>query len=51
VARVAAAVKTGDDQEVVGFDKEEERVGKSLRTGSTEGGISVKTPTFFPVSI
>ena len=36
MARVAAAVKTGDDQEGIGFDEEEERVGESLRTGSAE---------------
>jgi hypothetical protein len=33
VARVAAAVKTGDDQEGIGFDEEEERVGELLRAG------------------
>jgi hypothetical protein len=36
VARVAAAVKTGDDQEGIGFDEEEERAGKLLRAGPAE---------------
>lgn len=31
VARIAAAVKTGNDQEGIGFDEKKERVGKFLR--------------------
>ena len=30
VARIAAAVKTGNDQEGIGFDEKKERVGKFL---------------------
>jgi hypothetical protein len=37
VTRVAAAVKTGDDQEDIGFAEEEERIGESLRLA---GGLS-----------
>jgi hypothetical protein len=35
-AGVAAAMKTGHDQEDVGFNEEKERVGKFLRARSTE---------------
>ena len=31
VARIAAAVKTGNDQEGIGFDEKKERVGSSVR--------------------
>ena len=31
VARIAAAAKTGNDQEGIGFDEKKERVGKFLR--------------------
>jgi len=36
MAGVAAAMKTGHDQEDVGFNEEKERVGKFLRARSTE---------------
>jgi hypothetical protein len=31
VARIAAAAKTGNDQEGIGFDEKKERLGKFLR--------------------
>jgi hypothetical protein len=36
MAGVAAAMKAGDDQEGIGFNKEKERVGKFLRARSME---------------
>jgi hypothetical protein len=36
MAGVAAVMKTGHDQEDVGFNEEKERVGKFLRARSTE---------------
>lgn len=36
VARIAAAVKTGNDEEGIGFDEKKERVGKFLCAGATD---------------
>jgi hypothetical protein len=36
MAGVAAAMKTGDDQEGIGFDEKKERVGKFVRTRPAE---------------
>ena len=37
VARIAAAVKTGNDEEGIGFNEKKERVGKFLRSRAPQG--------------
>ena len=37
MARIAAAVKTGNDEEGIGFDEKKERVGKFLRSLASQG--------------
>jgi hypothetical protein len=40
MAGVAAAMKTGDDQEGIGLDEKKERVGKFVRTRPAERSLN-----------